>query len=579
MNKVLRFAEKQYHKFQQLIGRGSRQINDHNSILYKTILALSIVLLLLTTVYAAFNTSNYFSTNSDALIATHQFSHGVEGNTVALPGSHANILMMPILYVQGHLPYRYKSFTALNILLVLTTIIAWALLMVRLFGREYEIPILLLLSSLIFGSVTFNIGIGNTTFRNIAFPLSLWFIFIIRDLLKNETTSRKKFYWGLIGSALFCLLLAGDSFFIYSIVVPILLVIILHWFQSKKFTLGMRKAVALIFAVMICAKIIKWLLAVSRVIYFDYSFLGKPTVLPYEHFWPSIKVAFRQLIELQGGSIFGLQIGLGSLLAFINLLVLILGSVGLVLVLVRANKNYEAKENVTAKNNFIIITLAVSYFVILSEYVLSGYAVTVAADGQIIDFMNTRYLTLLPLIALAGFVWMLKQYYGQKRYVMMLCLALIIGIFAYYPTVSSAYKWQDQIKPAPSKTSINQIITYLTENKVRTVVTDFWYGPPIRFWSSNYISYAPQINCDKPIPFDSRQDWYVPQKGLRTALIIDRGGMNYGYWSCTDQDLIQIYGEPASRTELAGIGVGQVVKIWLYNYDVRERLQPFPRVN
>ncbi len=186
MNKLHQIVKRQYRNFLLILSQASRQLSNRNSILYKTALALSVTVLLLTTVYAAFNTSNYFSTNSDALIATHQFSHGVEGNTVALPGSHANILMIPVLYVQGHLPYRYKSFTFLNIFLVLTTILAWAFLLIKLFGREYEIPIILLLSSLIFASVTFNIGIGNTTFRNIAFPLSLWFIFIIRDLLKSE---------------------------------------------------------------------------------------------------------------------------------------------------------------------------------------------------------------------------------------------------------------------------------------------------------------------------------------------------------------------------------------------------------
>ncbi|MBL8030709.1 MAG: hypothetical protein JNK33_00065 [Candidatus Doudnabacteria bacterium] len=577
MNILHQIFKRQYRNLPLILNQASRLFSNRNSILYKTALALSVIVLLLTTVYAAFNTSNYFSTNSDALIATHQFSHGVEGNTVALPGSHANILMIPVLYVQGHLPYRYKSFTFLNIFLVLTTILAWAFLLIKLFGREYEIPIILLLSSLMFASVTFNIGIGNTTFRNIGFPLSLWFIFIIRDLLKSESISRRKVYWGLVGSILFCLLLAGDSFFIYSILVPILAVIVWYWFQSHKFTLGMLRVVALILTVVIGAKIIKWILAYSHSIYFDYAFLNKPTVLPYEHFWPSMQVTFRQLMELQGGSIFGLQIGVNSLLAFINLMILVLGVIGLILILARTNRRYKAKENITEENNFILTTLAVSYFVILAEYVLSGYAVADMGNGQIIDFMNTRYLTLLPLIAIVGFVWALRQYYSQQRYVALLCLVLVVGIITYYPTVSSAYKVQNQIKPVPSKTSINQIIGYLTANKVDTIVTDFWYGPPIRFWSSNRISYTPQINCNKPVPFDSREDWYRPQKGIKTALIIDRGGLNYGYWSCSDQDLVKIYGEPASRTEAAGIRTGDVIKIWIYDYDVRERLQPFPQ--
>ncbi len=577
MNDTLHMFKTMSRKLMVIVGQLLRKVNDHNSISYKIVLLLSIMILLLTTIYAAFNTSNYFSTNSDALIATHQFSHGVNGNTVALPGSHANILMIPVLYLQGHLPYRYKSFTALNIILILSTVLAWAFLMVKLFGREYEIPIVLLLSSLLFASATFNIGIGNTTFRNIALPLSLWFIFIIRDVLIGASTSRKHFYGSLVGSILFCLLLAGDSFFMYSTLLPILVVMVWYWFQSHKFTPSMWKAVTLIAAVVIGAKLIKLVLAASHMIYFDYTFLNKPTVLPYEHFWASVQVTIRQLMELQGGFIFGLRVDLGSMLAFLNLMILMVGVAGLIIILVRTNRHFKTKKNISVKNDFIIATLAVSYFAILAEYILSGYAVADLGNGRIVDFMNTRYLTLLPLITLIGFVWVLIRYY--KRYIMILCSVLVVGIITYYPTISSMYRIQGQIKPVPSKTSINQIIGYLSANKVDTVITDFWYGPPLRFWSSDRIHYAPLIKCNKPIPFDSRQDWYVARKGIKTALIIDRGGLNFGYWSCTDQDLIRMYGEPASKTEAEGIGTNEPIKIWIYNYDIRERVAPFPTNN
>jgi hypothetical protein len=142
--------------------------------------------------------------------------------------------------------------------------------------------------------------------------------------------------------------------------------------------------------------------------------------------------------------------------------------------------------------------------------------------------------------------------------------------------VSAEYALRDQTKPAPSKESINNLIGYLTENKVNTIVTDFWYGPPIRFWSSDRITYAPQINCNKPLSFDSREDWYVPQKGIRSALVIDRGGLNYGYWSCTDEQLVTIYDEPVKRATTPGINPGETVHVWIYDYDVRERIESFP---
>lgn len=556
--------------------RKQAELTSKKPITYTVVLVASITLLLLTTVYAAVNTSSYFSTNSDAIIATQQFSKGVPGNTIALPGSHSNILMMPLLYVQGHLPYHYKSFVALNALLVLTTISAWALLLIKLFGRKYEVPVLVLLSSLLFASVTFNIGIGNTTFRNLGIPIALGFVFIVNALLQKSKFSRNEKLAMGVGSLLFCVLLAGDSFFIFSIVGPLVFVIFWYWFQSKKFTVNMGRVLGLVAGIVVGSVIIKWVFAALKLVYFDYVFLGKPTVVSYENLGPSLQVTLRQLVELQGGTIFGEVVSIKQLLAFINLGILIIGFVGLTLILVQAGKAYRASKQLAKNNEFVIVVLAASYFAVLLDYVLSGYAVIKMPDGHIIDFMNTRYLTLLPLITIASFIWVLQRYYSELRYGVMLCMILVVGIIAYHPTVKTAYALQNQNKPVPSKASVDELIGYLTANHIDEIVTDFWYGPPIRFWSSDKIQYAPVITCKYPIPFDSRADWYQPVKGKKTALIIDRGGLNFGYWSCTDDELKQIYGEPAAQTEAAGIHPGEIVKVWVYDYDVRERLAPFP---
>lgn len=544
--------------------------------LYNGILAFGVVLFAITTLYAGLKTSNYFSNNSDAIIATHQFSEGVEGNTVALPASHSNVLMMPIQYIQGHLPYGNVSFTALNVGLVFVTLASWAILLIVLFGRKYMILILLLLSSLAFVSVTFNLSIGNSTFRNLAYPIALGFVIAVGKVLGGSLGSHRTLFGTIAATVLFTLVLAGDSFFVYSVILPLLIVITWSWLQSHTLSKSMLRAVGLVVGVVFAAWLLKQALAALDIIYFDRSFLAPPTILKSELLGPSIQVTLSQLLDLQGASIFNRTISLVNAGIFVNFAVLVAGIIGLTAIIRTAYSQFKGKGASATGSMFVFTVMAVSYFVVVLEYILSGYAVTQLEDGRIVSYMNSRYITFLPLITIIGVVWLVKNYVKSSRYLVFICVVLVAGVLFTHPTVSATYRTENAGKAVPATQDLHYIIAVLKENKVNRVVTDFWYGPPLRFLSQDQIQYAPQIGCNRPLSFDSREDWYKPEKGIKSALIIDRGGMNFGYWGCTDEKLIQIYGKPLKEVTASGVRPEDTVKIWIYDYDVRERILPFP---
>jgi|GEM_PF-2402166 len=547
----------------------------HQKVYYNTVLALAVILLTSVTVFTATKTSEYFSTSADALIATQQLSDGVRGNTIALPASHSNILMMPVLYIQGHLQYDYSSFKMLNILLALTTVGAWGLLLVRLLGRKYEVLIVLLLATLVLSSIVFNISIGNTTFRNLAYPIALWFILVAANLLKTVKLSRLRLVETVVSAGLFVLVLAGDSFFNYSAALPILIVVAWMGWRTKAITDGMLRVVGLVFLAMFGATVLKWLLAALGIIYFDHAFLPKPTIVSYDHLLPSIWVSLRQLMELQGGLVFGQPLRVGGAAYFINLAILLGGTYGIGLLLFRLLKRRLNTKWFEAENNFALSILAVCYVVVLLLYIVSGYVVT-EFEGRIVDYMNTRYITFLPLITVAGFVWLLIDRCKSVKIPVAAGVLVLLGMVLYAPSVTANYATAIANKPSPTRASVDEIIGILAKNGVSKVVTDFWYGPPIRFWSNNVIRYAPQIQCDRPLPFDSREDWFMTQKDVKSALVVDRGGMNFGYWGCTDEELAKIYGEPVKKFTVDGIDEGDVVDLWLYDKDVTDRMQAFP---
>lgn len=545
----------------------SKKIHEltQKSLAYNVALILSVVLLIVTTTYAGLHASNAYSTDSNAIVTTQQFGEQAH-YPVTLPGPHATLLVIPILYIQGHLPYHYTSFTLVNVGLVLVTMIAWAFLLIKLFGRKYELPILILLSSLVFTAVTFSLTLGYLTIRNIEYPIALWFVFIVSNLLKNLRYSRRQLILAAIGSILFCVTLAGDSFFNYAILLPLFLVIAWYWVQSREFTVNMAKAIGLLAGVFIGAALLKIILSAAGLITFNYAFWGPNTIIPISSLAASLGIALQQLMRLQGGFIFGQIVNYHSLATFVNFGLLLVSILSLILILLKAGHSFRNKTGLTDKNNFIIVVMAVSYFVVFLIYTLSGYVITRLPNGQLISDQNTRYISLMPFISIIGLVWLLKNYYKDYRaFLFVILMVLVVGIATSYTGVSTAYNsGSQQLELAPSRASINSIIGILKSNDVHTVLADYWYGPVIGFWSNNSINVAPQEGCSQPVLPGSLNSAFTHQKGIKSALIIDRGGLNYAYWACTDPQLVQIFGTPSQELTVPGV-TATPVEIWIYN--------------
>jgi len=530
---------------------------------YNLALVLSIALLLVTTAYAGLRANIAYSTDSNAIVSAQLFDKTAK-RPIVVPGPHSNLLVDPLFFIQGHLPYHYTSFTIGNVSLVLITMIAWAFLLIKLFGRKYEIPILLLLSSLILTSVIFSLSLGYTAIRNIQYPVALWFVMIVNDLLRSTRRyTRRQFWLAVIGSVLFSITLGGDSFFVYGVLVPLAVVIIWYWAQSQKFTRTMVKAAALLVAVFVGAELMKAILSAANILDFNFAFQGQNTIIPTHSLAPSITFALQQLLDLQGGNIFGQVVHLHNLATFVNFGLFLAGLVGLVMVLVRANRSYRLKAGIADDNNFVFVAIAVSYFVVFWIYVLSGYVITTLPNGQIISVQNTRYISFMPLLGTVGIIWLLKNYYSKARaLVAVICVVFVISMAVGFSGVNTAYKSGVQMELAPSRASINQIIDILHQNDVNTILADYWYAPVLTFWSNSQFGLAAQPTCAPT----GQGHQFTQKKGTKTALIIDRGGLNYAFWNCSDEHIVQTYGTPVKKLEVPGV-TSNPVQIWIYSRD------------
>jgi hypothetical protein len=537
---------------------------DRKSSLYMIGLVLGGILLLLTSIYGGWHASNDYSTNSNAVILTQLFS-GHISYPVILPGPHATLLIIPLVFLQGHLPYHYTSFTLVNIGLVVLTMFAWAYLLIKLFGRKYEVPILVLLSSLIFTAVAFSLSLAYTTIRNIEYPIVLWFVMIIAGLLQGTKYTRKQLAGAIVGTVLFIITLAGDSFFTYAILLPLGVVIVWYWIQSQKFTTHMMKALALMVGTYICAAVLKLILGAAGIIFFDYGFWHQNIILPTSRLWQSLGIALTQTIELHGANIFGQVIELRNAGLFINFGLMLAGIISLVLILSRANKNYRAKKGLADNNDFVLVVMAISFIVVFLIYVVSGYAIATLPNGQVVDAKNARYISLLPLITVIGLIWMLKTYYNKRAIFLCLCVVLVGSIVTSYPRVHNDYATSaKQLELAPPRASIDQIVDTLKQNHVTAIVSDYWYGPVMRFWTNNGVDLAPQVGCNASILANPESGNFTKDPGRNSALIVDRGNLNYGFWQCTDEQLLGLYGTPSKVLKVQGAGANPPVQVWIY---------------
>lgn len=138
-------------------------------------------------------------------------------------------------------------------------------------------------------------------------------------------------------------------------------------------------------------------------------------------------------------------------------------------------------------------------------------------------------------------------------------------------------------KIATVNSSADMAIAVSEENDVQLLLTGYWYEMPIQFRSHGLVKATSIGYCNTVQPQDNtRLSWYMPNSDIHSsALLIDRAGPDAGFWSCSDDQLQAIYGEPSrvvyidgSHSQIGKLSTANDNKLqmWLYNYDLRTKI-------
>ncbi len=528
-------------------------------------------LLLVAVVYSSWHANLFYSNIQDAILYPYLFSH-YHLHDIIVPAQHANILKFPLFWLQSVLPYNYTTLTIVDIGLAIVSIAWWAILLVVIFGRRYAPVICSLLFGVVIASVSLSNNFVETSIRNIEYPIGLSFILIISVLLKKARFTRKEVILGGIISLLFALSVAGDNLILTSFSVPLLAILGLYWLQTGNHSKQWLRAVGLVVLVSLGGLIIRKLVFLSGVVtgYYNMGF----HIVPIHSFAPSLGHATSQLLNLSGGSITSQALSPGLLLYMLNLLALIVGIGGLVFALIHATKRFYRGKTMVGDDSFLWAALATSFFATFATYIFSNLVVTETASGTFVDSSQIRYISLMPLLVVVGVAVLLKHFYAKRSdlRVAVVVIFMVAAVFA-IPVVRNNWVGSDQTAHN-TRTVINNVVREAKQDNVQAIVSGDTLGATVRFWSHNTIQYVSIIDCNQPFQINTRLSWRKPATGVtNTALVIDTTGVDALYWqSCQLQSLQGIYGQPAAIKYVANPMGTQPIQMWIYHYDIRQKL-------
>lgn len=538
--------------------------------------ALSGLALLAVVVYSSWRATYYFSNIQDNLLYPYLFQH-FRFHDIIVPAGHANILKFPLFWLQSLLPYNFLTLSLADVGLSALSIIWWAALLVKIFGKRYLPLICTILGAILFAAVSFHINFLETTVRNVEYPIGLSFILVVNDIFSRKYFTKKVLaVYAAIG-LLFAASLAGDNFILFAFTVPLLLALAIYWFQTGKINRRLLLAGGAVVIATLAGLILRKLTALLGIESFFASPMFSFRAAPASSLGPSISHASTQLMDLSGANVFGRPISPTNVLYFVNFALLVTGVVGLVYLLIDTFRGYYHKKSIETDDRFALGVLAFSFFTTFCAYVFSNLVVIRLADGRYTDAYQSRYITLLPLILVVGVIALLRRFYPKRKDItVVVIIALVLAALLAIPSVRRNWRDWDTFGKASRQTVMN-IVNAAEQNNVKTIVTADSLGAPTRFWSHNKVQYVSIIGCTNRFPYNTRRSWGDYTNSGNTALVIDQTGLGTSYWSgCSLDNIRNFYGQPEKTISLPNPQGTQPITMWIYPNDIRSKLAPLP---
>lgn len=539
------------------------------------IIGLFVVVTTMSAVIAA----NNLTANSDSNVYPYLLQNITEPNQIIVSSKHTNLLKFPFFFMQAILPINFTTYMIETSLLFVTTVFLWVLITIYSIGKNSLKPTLVTASVLMLASPLFNNEIVYSTVRNIDYPVALLFIVVLARFITGDLLG-KRIIWNIPVHylkvagvcALASVLIAGDMFFFYILAPSVIAMSLFAYLRYPNKPIRHRSIIAAVVATAtaLLGIALKKVLDIIGLYDIDAKYLTDQkfelSALPI-----MIKSIIKQTMSLFGISFSEPHFVVTSIYTILALCLVLYGAIRLI----RGLRKHPLDSGFLAVIGVVSIGLLV-----VAAYIASGLAVIKTANGSYVHSDNTRYLTLIPLAAVfvGSYIVARKVVPIPRRMHTYVTVAFVFGITFFVVNAVSSYGRQID-NASPRKEAEIAVAKALESEHVSAAVTGYWYGSSMKLWSQSSLTYAVVAECNKPSPLNTRREWYKPSDTTkRSALVIDMSDGDLAFLGyCKGTDLERIYGTPIKTLQVdtgPKPGLDKYVNIWIYDYDVRSRLQP-----
>lgn len=518
------------------------------------IYALQWLGLFVTCIWVVVHISYYMSYVGDEFVTTYIFKN-FHLHYIHAAATHTNILKFPVAWLVANTHFTYPVYVLLNFLFVFGSFAFWIYLAGRLFNRKIQGLLAVLFMTFSFCSPILMLNLTEVMIRNIEYPLALWFIVLCVRFI-HGSFSRKRL---VLPAILLALLVVHDYFFLYTLAPAMLITTLIYARQTHRFTGAMRQVIGATLLGVFAGILLGKFIAVSGFMTLIHGYAEPSHVINLEALPAALLLTLKQILQLFGASIFGLNVRLGfaGVFALFGVFCYLLYTVRKIHI--SADKKLETGLYLIHLNLLLFAT-----FIILS-YTLSGLA----------SIDNIRYLTGLVYIGITYLGWGIYMLGKDFRGIDLLVSGLFVCIMVLsIPQVRNIYIANANYTSL-MQSKIQQIVSAASKEHVDILMAPNGYAP-VRFYSNGSIHYIVEIiSCNAASTSTNNTAWLKDGHAKRVGIIVDYHNPPNTIPPCSPQDMVKTYGKPDSSIAIPSLfrDKGQAT-MYVYDSDIRGKLAP-----
>ena len=547
----------------------------HENIIGWILLAISLVVLVGSSLYVGQKSALIHTNNHDNLIDNYLFEDKETFQNAIFPAAHTFLVKWPLFALSSMLGNTENVYIFGTMALYLLTVLGFMLVIFLLTRKNTLITaliglafagILMLTPAQPADGLLLPLNMAMITTRNIEFLMLFGFIYLV-------LTAKGIISWRFISSiATLTLLGATDKYYLMIALVAAALYIIFNYSplnkskQKQKLPTFLPLIAGVFsygFANILLASINK--LNITNI-------PGSTTTAPFS----LVGSAWQMLEAIAGGiqgmaanfgaDIFGKSLGSGLAPYLLNGLILI-AAIYCAYLLISSRTAKSLQSTTHYKFTLWLIFTFVGSFII---FIASDHSYLV--DG--------RYLTPVVFAGLASIALVLSvaKIKNKNTILIVTSTILLLAMPVYAHVTRKNYAQSINAMHSAIGERTQSAADIITQHDVEVFAGDYWFASPVRLKTNN--AFTPVLmstdTCDAPNTFLTSKSWYKPDDSVEVSahyILKDADGSKDTYnHGCTMEYLDEKYGEPEVEYIIRGTFEDPIDIIRIYPYDIREKI-------